>query len=233
MFVTFFCFCLSVCLYVWAYCYPCAQIFLKRRDLKAVVIDFIDVHHADLSGLEAMKEVTDSAKKNSIAVFFVNLSPEIQSLLGRAEIQGNDLDTCDKDLQAAILAAQAVAQSTPVEQLGTESLGMVEELLALSKTSSLVGLAQWSATQQGAAFPSPVPSKASLLDAVESGDAGGAGSSSHQKKPFSGIGGDDSKDMEKESATSAGGGGVSSTSAGASQEGYSMVPLSLGDDNSI
>ena len=112
------------------------------------MIDFVDVKHADLSGLIAMKEVMDHAKKQQITVVLVNISTEMQVHLTKAHIEGQDITKCSEDLQDKILAAQAVSGDATVETLDVESLGMVTELLKESKTNTLIALAQWSANRR-------------------------------------------------------------------------------------
>jgi hypothetical protein len=125
------------------------QIFEKHKDLRAVVLDFVDVKHADLSGLFAMKEVMDHAKKSKLGVFLANVLPDVQALLTKSEIAGDDINKCSSELRDAVLAAQAVA-GNPVmsESLDVESLGMVTGLLKTSKAQSLLELAQWSAAKE-------------------------------------------------------------------------------------
>jgi ABC-type transporter Mla MlaB component len=129
------------------------QIFEKRDDkdgkLEAVVLDFVDVKHADMSGIMAMKEVLESAKKLSIKVFLVNMTPEIVSHLVKAHIEDDDLSQCSPELQAKVGAAQALAAGACTEALDAESLGMVSDLLRQSKSNSLLELAQWAAAEKG------------------------------------------------------------------------------------
>lgn len=104
--------------------------------------------HADLSGLIAMKEVMEHAKKQGILIFLVNLNPEMQSHLSKSGIEGDDIAKCSEELQDKILAARAVSGgSAASESLDVESLGMVTDLLKESKTNSLIELAQWSASK--------------------------------------------------------------------------------------
>jgi DNA-binding NarL/FixJ family response regulator len=116
-----------------------------------VVLDFVDVKHADMSGIMAMKEVLESAKKLSIKVFLVNMTPEIVSHLVKAHIEDDDLSQCSPELQAKVGAAQALAAGACTEALDAESLGMVSDLLRQSKAHSLLELAQWAAVEKGPA----------------------------------------------------------------------------------
>lgn len=124
------------------------------------MIDFVDVKHADLSGLIAMKEVMDHAKKQKITVVLVNISNEMQVHLAKAHIEGDDITKCSEELQDKILAAQAVSGDASVETLDVESLGMVTDLLKESKTNTLIALAQWSANRR--------PSNAVPMNSVNS-----------------------------------------------------------------
>jgi DNA-binding NarL/FixJ family response regulator len=116
-----------------------------------VVLDFVDVKHADMSGIMAMKEVLESAKKLNIKVFLVNMTPEIVSHLVKAHIEDDDLSQCSPELQAKVGAAQALAAGACTEALDAESLGMVSDLLRQSKSNSLLELAQWAAADRGPA----------------------------------------------------------------------------------
>ncbi|KAJ1433301.1 sulfate transporter family-domain-containing protein [Ochromonadaceae sp. CCMP2298] len=74
-------------------------------DLQAVVIDFIDVKHADISGLIAMKEVVDYARKNSLLVFMVNISTEVGVLLSKCHIESDDIKSVEGLLHDSIMDA--------------------------------------------------------------------------------------------------------------------------------
>lgn len=113
-----------------------------------MVLDFVDVKHADLSGLFSMKEVMDYARKEKIAVFLSNVTPNMQELLTRAEITGTDLATVSEEVRGAVEAALAVAGHVSADSLDEESLGMVSELLRETKSSSLMELATWSAVKE-------------------------------------------------------------------------------------
>lgn len=127
------------------------QIFEKHQDLQAVVIDFIDVKHADLSGLFALKEVMSHAKKQKMAVFLSNVIPEVQHLLTKADVSGDDITLCSADLQEAIRAAIAVTETAAVDSIDVESLGLVQDLLRVTKSNSLLELATWSAAKENSA----------------------------------------------------------------------------------
>ena len=133
------------------------EIFERNKgELKAVVLDFIDVKHADMSGLIAMKEVMDVAKKVDMRVFLVNRSPEIQYLMDKAGVASDDPEKLTPELQESIRAALAVSGNSVHETLDVESLGMVQELLNETRAGSLLELATWSARERSSAVNNPV-----------------------------------------------------------------------------
>ena len=143
-------------------------------ELKAVVIDFIDVKHADLSGLLALQEVMNHAKKQDLRVFLVNVIPEVQALLEKSEVAGDDISIVSDELREIILAAQAVvgsASGVATESLDVESLGLVTDLLRESKANSLLELATWSATKDKATNGKGITAARPLTNATRGGDA--------------------------------------------------------------
>jgi len=120
------------------------EIFEKRsEELQAVVIDFIDVKHADMSGLFAMKDVMDYARKLNILVFFVNVLPDIQVLLTKSDMEADDISKVASPLKDNIMEASAMVGSASNVGLDVESLGMVRQLLNVSQnTNSYIGLEQ-------------------------------------------------------------------------------------------
>ena len=146
---------------------------MKNSGQKAVVLDFIDVKHADMSGIIVMQEVIEEAHKRDLRVFLVNISAEVQGLLTRARVQGDDITACSFELQDNINAALAVAGGASAECLDEESLGMVSELLKETRAGSLLELAQWSAAKERSnkvATTAPTPTAASLRRLGESKD---------------------------------------------------------------
>jgi len=106
------------------------EIFAKRHaDLQAVVIDFIDVKHADLSGLMAMKEVVDYARNNSLLVFMTNVLPEVEVVLSKSHIESDDIRTVEGALHDSIIEAVGMVGSAINPGLDVESLGVVQSLL--------------------------------------------------------------------------------------------------------
>ena len=111
-----------------------------------MVLDFVDVKHADLSGLFAMKEVMVAAKKAQIFVFVSNVLPEVGALLARVEVAGADLDACPEELRDAVVAAQALSgNNVMADSLNEESLGLVSSLLRSSQARSMLEVARWTA----------------------------------------------------------------------------------------
>mmetsp|Transcript_1564 Transcript_1564/g.3670 ORF Transcript_1564/g.3670 Transcript_1564/m.3670 type:complete len:735 (+) Transcript_1564:211-2415(+) len=112
------------------------EIFAKRHaDLQAVVIDFIDVKHADLSGLLAMKEVVDYARSNSLLVFMANISPEVGVLLAKSHIEGDDIREVQGALHDSIMDAVGMGGApNPNPGLDVESLGVVQSMLTDNDT---------------------------------------------------------------------------------------------------
>eukprot|EP00128_Syssomonas_multiformis_P002968 Colp12_sorted_trinity150504_noHs@32162 len=101
-----------------------------------------------MSGLIAMKEVMDVAKKVDMRVFLVNMSPEIQYLMDKAGVASDDPEKLTPELQESIRAALAVSGNSVHETLDVESLGMVQELLNETRAGSLLELATWSAKER-------------------------------------------------------------------------------------
>lgn len=113
-----------------------------------MVLDFVDVKHADLSGLFAMKEVMVAAKKAQIFVFVSNVLPEVGALLARVEVVGADLEACPEELRDAVVAAQALSgNNVMADSLNEESLGLVSSLLRSSQARSMLEVARWTAEQ--------------------------------------------------------------------------------------
>lgn len=129
----------------------------NQTDLQAIVIDFIDVKHADLSGLLALKEVMDHADKLKLAVFLTNVTPEVQHLLTKSNIHGANISECSSDLRdmiRAALMASTTSDAAAAEYMQVESLGLVQELLRVqsvsgrSRSNSQASVTSWSAARE-------------------------------------------------------------------------------------
>ena len=123
-----------------------SQIFEMHPNLRAAVVDFVDVKLADLSGLMALLDVMEHAKKQDLRMFIVNVIPEVQTLLSKIGVVGDDINQCSDELRDEILTARALAGNAAMEVFNVESLGLVTNLLKKTKTSTLWSLAEWTAT---------------------------------------------------------------------------------------
>jgi MFS superfamily sulfate permease-like transporter len=106
------------------------ELFTKERSddkpLKAVVIDFIDVKHVDLSGLLAMYDVMVEA----ILFVTVNVTPNVQTIMDKMGIISDEIG--DLKLQLCVTTATArIGRACPREKgLEMECLGSVTHMLS-------------------------------------------------------------------------------------------------------
>ena len=143
------------------------QIFDKKHtELKAVVIDFVDVKHADLSGLIAMKEVMVYARRKGVLFITMNVLPELQSLFARSHIVSDDIKACSPQLHENIRSAGIIAAeedhlhqqraATQGQSLDMESLGAVQLILSQQGNyDSMVELSMMSTSDNQTAQGNP------------------------------------------------------------------------------
>jgi hypothetical protein len=108
--------------------------------LKAVVIDFVDVKHVDLSGLVAMNEVMNYARKKDLYFFTMNVLPDIDTLLKKSHVYSDDIESVSPALGDAVRYALNMVGCAPRRELDTESLGGLQNLLNENQYASLPAL---------------------------------------------------------------------------------------------
>lgn len=145
-----------------------------------------------MSGLIALEEVMNHARKNHLTVVLLNVLPEIQGLLTKSGVEGDDITQCTAELQDAILTAQAMvgSNSAAVDTIDEESLGMVQQLLRETKSSSLLELAHWSANKERNTISARSGSSSNVDDSSSSKDGSDAGVQLLEPALTKGSGGD-------------------------------------------
>jgi MFS superfamily sulfate permease-like transporter len=99
-------------------------------DTKAIVLDFIDVHHVDLSGMQSMKEIIEDVRKQGIPVVLVNVMEQIEGIIWKIGIKSDVID--DPKLQSIVESALPLVGRASDEERGlshTESLSTAVRLI--------------------------------------------------------------------------------------------------------
>jgi sulfate transporter 4 len=115
------------------------ELFAKPRSneskLRAVIIDFIDVKHVDLSGVAAMHEVMVEARARGILFIILHELPHVRTLMDRMGVVSDQLTDLEPIALARTISGMIEAPVMPQPDWNPESLTGAAEMLAEERKS--------------------------------------------------------------------------------------------------